>query len=89
MTQINKNLKTCVEKLENTKILGNTCFDDFLLILDNLDNLIFNEVIVINTSPGVTLTMYKNGLDFNENLNKYKTSTFIDLGKCSEQIKHK
>ena len=89
VTQINKNLKTCVDKLENTKILGNTCFDDFILILDNLDNLNSNEVITINTSPGVLLTIYKNGLNLNENINKYKNSTFIDLEECSEQIKNK
>ena len=86
MTQINKNLNTCVEPLENTKILGNTCFDDFQLILDKLDNLNSNKVITINTSPGVLLTIYKNGLDLNENINKYKNSTFIDLEKCSEQL---
>ena len=89
VTQINKNLRTCVKKLENTKILGGICFDDFLLILDKLDNLNSNEVIVLNTSPGVTVTMYKSGLDLNANLNKYKNSTFIDLGICSEQIKNK
>ena len=86
VTQINKNLKTCVDKLENTKILGNTCFDDFPLILDNLNNLNSNEVITLNTSPGVILTIYKNGLDLNKNFNKYKNSTFIDLEKCSEQL---
>ena len=86
VTQINKNLNTYVEPLENTKILGNTCFDDFQLILDKLDYLNSNEVITINTSPGVLLTIYKNGLDLNENINKYKNSTFIDLEKCSEQL---
>ena len=86
VTQINKKLNTCVKQLENTKILGHTCFDDFLLILDKFDNLNSNEVITLNTSPGVILTMYKNGLDLKENINKYKNSTFIDLEKCSEQL---
>ena len=52
MTQINKNLNTCVEPLGNTKILGNSCFDDFQLILDKLDNLNSNEVITIYTKMG-------------------------------------
>ena len=33
INRINENLVVCVDKLDETKILGGICFDDFLWIL--------------------------------------------------------
>ena len=87
ITQINENLAICVDELDETKILGGICFDDFIRILDNVEELDSNENIVQNNFPGVTVNIYEDGIDISEVKNKYPNLTFINLDECGEEIK--
>ena len=86
ITQINENLATCVDKLDETKILGGICFDDFIKILDDIENVESNKNIVINNNPGITINIYQDGMELNEIKNKYTNLTFIQLGQCTEKL---
>ena len=86
ITQINENLATCVEKLDETKILAGLCFDDFLRILDGIggDD---SSNIVMNDNSGITLNIYTTKIDLEEAESKYQNLTFIDLGECENQLR--
>ena len=86
ITQINENLATCVDKLDETKILGGICFDDFIKILDDIENVESNKNIVINNNPGITINIYQDGIELNELKNNYSNLTFIQLGQCTEKL---
>ena len=86
ITQINENLATCVDKLDETKILGGICFDDFIKILDEIENVKSNKNIVINNNPGITLNIYQDGIELNELKNKNPNLTYIQLGQCTEKL---
>jgi hypothetical protein len=86
ITQINENLATCVDKLDETKILGGICFDDFIKILDDIENVESNKNIVINNNPGITINIYEDGIELNELKNKYSNLTFIQLNQCKEKL---
>ena len=86
ITQINENLAICVRKLDDTKILGGICFDDFLRILDNVEGADSNTNIVINIAPGVSINIYQDDLNFEEIKKKSDNLTFIDLGQCGEDL---
>ena len=78
----------CVDKLEETKILGGICFDDFLIILDNIEEVSNNyNNIAINNYPGITVNIYRVGIKIEEAAKKYKNLTFIDLTECGEELK--
>ena len=87
ITQINSNFETCVDQMELTEILGGICFDDFPLILEYIDNInnSSDQIISINSSPGVTLSIYENGLDLEENNNFYNL-TIINLDNCQAKL---
>ena len=88
ITQINSNLETCVDKMEQTEILGGICFNDFPLIIDYIDSInnSSDQVVSINTSPGVTLSLYENGLELGEDNNFYNL-TIINLENCGGKLK--
>ena len=64
ITQINENLAICVKKLDETKIMGGICFDDFLTILDKVEGADSNNNILKNSAPNVTINIYRNDLNF-------------------------
>ena len=86
ITQINENLATCVDKLDETKIFGGICFDDFIKILDDIENVESNKNIVINNNPGISINIYEDGIELNELKNKYTNLTFLQLGQCTEKL---
>ena len=86
ITQINENLATCVDKLDETKIMVGICFDDFIKILDDIENVESNKNIVINNNPGITINIYEDGIELNELKNKYSNLTFIQLNQCNEKL---
>ena len=86
LTQININLATCVDKLNETKILAGLCFDDFLRILDGIDT-VNNNNIVMNEYPGISTNIYKNDIDLETAKNNNPNLTFIDLGECEDKLK--
>ena len=65
ITQINENLATCVDKLDDTQILSGLCFDDFLMILDEIDN-VHSSNIIINKYPGSSINIYNNEINLEE-----------------------
>ena len=77
----------CVKKLDDTKILGGICFDDFFMILDNVEGADSNTNIVINNSPGVIINIYQDDLNLDEIKNKCDNLTFIDLDQCGEDLR--
>ena len=87
ITQINENLATCIEKLSETKILGGLCFDDFLRILDGIDNVASGN-IVMNENLGVSINIYKNDVNLKTVVKSSNNGnlTFIDLGECKEKL---
>ena len=87
ITQINENLAICVDKLDETKIIGGICFDDFITILDNVEQVENNNNIVINNFPGVTINIYENGINIDEIKDKYPNLTFINLEECGKELK--
>ena len=87
ITQINENLAICVDKLDDTKIIGGICFDDFLRILDNIEGTDSNTYIVINNSPGVTINIYQDDLNLDVIKNKCVNLTLIDLDQCGEDLR--
>ena len=62
-------------KLDETKILGGICFDDFLRILDNIEGIDSNSNFVINNVPGVSINIYQDDL----NLDEIKNFSFIKM----------
>ena len=86
ITQININLATCVDKLDDTQILSGLCFDDFLLILDEIDNANSTN-IVINENPVASINIYNNGIDLVEVKEKNKNLTYIYLDECTDKLK--
>ena len=86
ISQINDNLATCVEKLDDTKTLAGLCFDDFGRILDEIDSSSSTNK-VINNNPGVTINIYTT----QANLEILKTNnpnlTFIDLGQIETKLR--
>ena len=88
LTQINQNLATCVDKLGDTKILAGLCFDDFIIILDQIGNLDTSNK-VMNEYPSISLNIYNDKIDLVEviNNNENNNLTFIDINKCAEKIK--
>ena len=86
ITQINENLATCVDKLDETKILAGLCFDDFLRILDEIDSSSTSNK-VMNTSPGITINIYITSV-YSEVIKSNKEKlTFIDLGECETKLR--
>ena len=87
ITQINSKLETCVDRMELTEIFGGICFNDFPLILDYIDNINSSsgQVISINSSPGVTLSIYENGLNLENNKDFYNL-TIINLDNCKSKL---
>ena len=86
ITQINKNLATCIEQLDEFKTISNICFEDFLIILDRMDELNGNNII-INNYEGVTVNLYETGADINIMKSQYENLTFIDLNDCSNLLR--
>ena len=86
LTQININLATCVDKLDDTKILGGLCFDDFLRILDGIDNA-GDGNIVMNESPGISINIYTSKINLDEAENKNENLTFIYLDECENKLR--
>ena len=88
LTQININLATCVDKLDDTKILGGLCFDDFLRVLDGIDS-VESKNIVMNENPGVSINIYTSEINLDEAKNNEKNInlTFIDLGECENKLR--
>ena len=86
ITQININLAPCVDKLDDTKILGGLCFDDFLRILDGIDG-VNSDNIVMNENPGVTINIYTNNINLGNAINKNDNLTFIELGQCENRLR--
>jgi len=86
ITQINPNLAVCVDKSKETKILNGICFDDFIRIVDEIQNINSNNNIVINDYPGVSINIYQNGMISNKAFYEYSNLTFIDLGKCFNKL---
>ena len=66
ISQINENLATCVDKPDETKDFGGICFDDFLRILDGLEEKDTNDNIVINEKKGISININENGIDIND-----------------------
>ena len=85
ITKINENLSVCIDKYNETKILAGFCFDDFLTILDNIDNIDENNNKVINNN-GISVNIYQNGIDIDIFKDKYNNLTFINLGECAQQL---
>ena len=87
ITQINKNLVTCVEKLDEFKTISNICIEDFSIILDRIEELNDNNNIIINKYEGVTINLYEIGVDINEMKENFKNLTFIDLNECANELR--
>lgn len=86
ITQINENLATCVDKLDETKILAGLCFDDFLRILDEIDSSSTSNK-VMNTSPGITINIYTTSVYSEVIKANYEKLTFIDFGECETKLR--
>ena len=86
ITQINEHLATCVDKLDDTKILAGLCFDDFLRILDDIDSS-SNTNKVMNNNPGITVNIYTTQVDLEALKNNNQNLTFIDLGECETKLR--
>ena len=64
--------------------MAGLCFDDFLRILDGLDNAdSINKIM--NENEGVNI--YKTTIDMEEAKEKNKNLTFIDLGECENKLR--
>ena len=87
ITQINENLAVCVDKLEETKILGGICFDDFIRILDNVEQVNSSINMVVNNFQGVTVNIYENGIDIDEVKYIYPNLTFLHLEECGNELR--
>ena len=86
LTQINPNLATCVDKLDETKILAGLCFDDFIRILNGINNEDSSNK-VMNENEGVSINIYKTTIDIEIAKEKNKNLTFIDLGECKDKLR--
>ena len=89
ISQVNENLGTCVDNPDEYKNFGGLCFDNFVIILDNLEKLDNNDNIVINEKNGIYINIYENGIDINslKTQEKNKNLTFIQLGECAGKLK--
>ena len=86
LTQVNANLATCVDKLDETKILGGLCFDDFLRMLDGIDSA-GSSNIVMNEYLGITINIYMSDIELETVKEKNPNLTFIDLGECENKLR--
>ena len=86
ISQNNENFIVCVDKLDETKIFGGICFDDFIRILDNIEKTDANSIIAINNYPGITISVYLNGINIDEVIKKYPNLTFINLEECGKEL---
>ena len=85
ITTINNNLSICIDKYNETKILAGFCFDDFLTILDNIENIDENNNKVVNIN-GVSVNIYQNGINYDIFKDKYNNLTYINLGDCAKAL---
>ena len=79
-------LDVCIDTNETLNEIGGFCIYNKTNIISNIKYISENKNNKIELCEGVTFFFYSNKDDINELSQKYKNLTFIDLGKCSNDL---
>ena len=89
--QTNEDFIICIniinEEEENQNEKNNNLLFNFSKILDKIEKLNYNNNIVINDYPNVTINIYIDGVIIDKITEVYPNLTIINLGKCGEELK--
>ena len=88
ISQKNPNLVCLVEIKLDMKIFNFICFEKFLQIEKNIQNISYKN-IPISTSPGISIYSYYNQSSINEILKKYSNISILYLNDCEDKIRQK